>query len=64
MLSDYFTDMERVEIYAMVAFFIFFVFFIVVTIHTIRLNKRKAQELGNIPLEDGATEQQSDFKTK
>lgn len=56
MLSDYFTDMQKVEVFAMVAFFIFFIFFIAVTVHTIRLNKQETQELGNIPLDDGSSE--------
>lgn len=56
MLSDYFTDMEKVDIYAMIAFFIFFIFFIAVTVHTVKLNKKKTQELGNIPLDDGIIE--------
>ena len=61
MLSDYFTDIEKVDIYATVAFFIFFIFFIVVTVHTVRLNKKKSQELSNIPLDDGAVEIESEF---
>lgn len=61
MLSDYFTDMEKVDIYAMIAFFIFFIFFIVVTVHTIRLNNKKTNELGNIPLDDGTVEIESEF---
>ena len=54
--------MEKVEIYAMIAFFIFFVFFIVVTIHTIRLNKNETRELSKIPLEDGIIENEKDLK--
>ena len=61
MLSDYFTDIEKVDIYAMVAFFIFFIFFIAVTVHTIRLNKQKTRELANIPLDDGSVEIDSEF---
>ena len=61
MLSDYFTDIEKVDIYAMIGFFIFFIFFIAVTVHTIRLNKEKTNELGNIPLDDGVVETDSEF---
>ena len=62
MLSDYFNNMEKVDIYAMIAFFIFFVFFIVVTIHTVRLNKNETRELSKIPLDDGIVENESDTK--
>jgi len=58
MLSDYFTGIEKVDVYAMVAFFIFFVFFIVITIHTLRLNRTETRELGKIPLEDGTIEKE------
>lgn len=61
MLSDYFTDMDKVAIYAMVAFFIFFIFFIAVTVYTIRINKRTTQEFGNIPLDDGSAEIDSEY---
>ena len=61
MLSDYLTDIEKVDIYAMIAFFIFFIFFIAVTVHTMRLNKEETKELGNIPLDDGVVETENEF---
>lgn len=61
MLSDYLKDIEKVDIYAIIGFFIFFIFFIVVTVHTIRLSKKKTNELGNIPLDDGVIDTDSEF---
>ena len=58
MLSDYFTGIEKADVYAMVAFFIFFAFFIVITVHTIRLNKKETSKLGKIPLDDGTVEKE------
>ncbi|HKJ80025.1 MAG TPA: hypothetical protein VKA10_10840 [Prolixibacteraceae bacterium] len=64
MLSDYFTGIEKADIYAMVGFFIFFIFFIAVTIHTIRLNKKETNELGKIPLDDGTIDSETDLNSK
>ncbi len=52
MLSDYFTTVEQVEIFGVIAFFLFFLFFIAVTIHTVMMNNREIEKMKRMPLDD------------
>lgn len=58
MINDYFSNIVRVEIYALIAFLIFFVFFILITIHTLRMKKTEVEKLSAIPLEGNQEENQ------
>lgn len=58
MINDYFSNIVRVEIYALIAFLIFFIFFVVVTIHALRMNKTEVEKLSAIPLEGNQEENQ------
>ena len=52
MLSDYFSGIDQVSIYAAIAFFLFFLFFIMVTIHTFRLNNHEVDKMKRIPFDE------------
>ncbi|WP_163708910.1 hypothetical protein [Mangrovibacterium lignilyticum] len=52
MWKEQLSSIENVEYYAIIGFFIFFVFFILITIHTMKLDKKKTQIYGNLPLDE------------
>ncbi len=62
MMSQYFQNIQQVEIYATLAFLIFFVFFILVTAHTVKIDKRHTDRYSQLPLEDGINNIQEQLK--
>lgn len=52
MLSDYFTNLDQVVIFALLAFILFFVFFVLISIHTFRMNDSEVEKMKRIPFDD------------
>jgi len=44
-----------IEIYPVISLTIFFVFFLLVFIYVMKMNKAEIQEMGQLPLDDDAT---------
>jgi len=52
MLSDFFSTVGEVEMYAFFAFLLFFIFFIAITVHTLTLKNRQVEKMKRIPFDD------------
>lgn len=52
MWKEQLNQIENVEYYAIIGFFIFFVFFILVSVHTMKMDKKRADSYGSLPLGD------------
>jgi len=52
MWKEQLNTIEHVEFYAIIGFFIFFIFFVLITIHTMRMDKKRTQAYGNLPLDE------------
>lgn len=51
MWKEQLQQIENIEYYAIIGFFIFFVFFILVTVHTLKMDKKRTDDYGNLPLD-------------
>ncbi|MFV0379072.1 MAG: hypothetical protein ACK5JD_17415 [Mangrovibacterium sp.] len=51
MWKEQLKQIENVEYYAIIGFFIFFILFILVTVHTLRMDKKRADSYGMLPLD-------------
>ncbi len=51
-----------IEIYPVISLTIFFVFFVLVFVYVMRMSKAEVQEMGQLPLEDDASQEAEDFQ--
>ncbi len=52
MWKQHLNNIEHVEFYAIIGFFIFFIFFILITFHTVKMDKKRSKDYGQLPLDD------------
>jgi len=54
-IKQYTETMDHVAIYPMISLFIFFLFFVVLLIVVIKMDKRRVNELSNLPFDADET---------